>query len=627
MRQRMTSITKWSVVLAGLTGLCWLAGFDVPSAHAQGYMQGQRGSSGFGPQGRAPMMSPRGGMTGMAGRGGMHGGYRPGWGHRGMGMGYGLPLGVIGAPYRAPYIEAPYRAIERNDDPVESRQSRRSRRKTAVRERKPRKPSTAVTASGMSYVRYAPNTYPACAHGDGAMSGECNGRPFVADLGGDGPPPRDQNSGPRRNAAQAAVTRNYLPGEIVAEIAAMPDGALAVLARRHRLERMASQNFPLTGSTVSLFRIVGRRTVGQVQAELRADAAVRSAQPNFRYVLQDQKTTGAVTEGDPAQYALAKLRLPEAHALAHGKGIVVAVIDSAIDADHPELAGSIAASFDALDSKDGPHVHGTGIAGAIVAHARLMGSAPSAKILAIRAFGVTQGAAESTSFTILRSLDYAATHGAQIINMSFAGPKDALVSRGIAAAATKGIVMVAASGNAGPKSPPLYPAADADVIAVSATDVDDRLFAASNRGGHIAVAAPGVDIFLPAPGGKYQMTSGTSFSAAYVSGLAALILERNPALEPADVRAILTTSARDLGAPGRDDLFGAGEADAYGAVQAVPDGAVPAGTVPVMAVSDPAPAAAASDAAATTTGEAAPASEPQPAPAGMESRGADPSAK
>src|SRR6185312_7265012 len=260
--------------------------------------------------------------------------------------------------------------------------------------------------------------------------------------------------------------------------------------------------------TVSLFRIVGRRPVEDVQRELRADAAVRSAQPNFRYVLQDQKTAAAAIEGDPAQYALAKLRLPEAHTLAHGKGIVVAVIDSAIDSDHPELAGSIAGSFDALDSRDGPHVHGTGIAGAIVAHARLMGSAPSAKILAIRAFGVSQGTAESTSFTILRSLDYAAAHGAQIVNMSFAGPKDALVGRGIAAAAAKGIVMVAASGNAGPKSPPLYPAADAGVIAVSATDADDHLFIASNRGSHIALAAPGVDIFLPAPGGKYQMTSG-----------------------------------------------------------------------------------------------------------------------
>src|SRR6185312_6505486 len=114
--------------------------------------------------------------------------------------------------------------------------------------------------------------------------------------------------------------------------------------------------------TVSLFRIVGRRPVEDVQRELRADAAVRSVQPNFRYVLQDQATAEAASEGDPAQYALAKLRLPKAHTLAHGKGVTVAVIDSGIDAAHPELAGSIAASFDVLDSKEGPHVHGTGIA-------------------------------------------------------------------------------------------------------------------------------------------------------------------------------------------------------------------------------------------------------------------------
>lgn len=177
--------------------------------------------------------------------------------------------------------------------------------------------------------------------------------------------------------------------------------------------------------------------------------------------------------------------------------------------------------------------------------------------------------AESTSFVILKSLDYAAAHDARIVNMSFAGPRDPLVERGVAAAAAKGMVLVAASGNAGPKSPPLYPAANPRVIAVSATDAADRLFPASNRGGHIAVAAPGVDIFLPAPDGKYQMTSGTSFSAAYVSGLAALMLERNPEIKPDELRAILTRTARDLGAPGRDDLFGAGEADAFGAVSAV----------------------------------------------------------
>jgi subtilisin family serine protease len=167
--------------------------------------------------------------------------------------------------------------------------------------------------------------------------------------------------------------------------------------------------------------------------------------------------------------------------------------------------------------------------------------------------------------------------------MSFAGPKDGLIERGIAAAAAKGIVMIAAAGNAGPKSPPLYPAANGNVIAVGATDAQDKLFAASNRGSHIAVTAPGVDIFLPAPDEKFQMTSGTSFSAAYVSGLAALMLERNPALKPDDLREILVKTARDLGAPGRDDLFGAGQVDAYAAVMAV--AAAPA--VPVAAASAP----------------------------------------
>ena len=140
--------------------------------------------------------------------------------------------------------------------------------------------------------------------------------------------------------------------------------------------------------------------------------------------------------------------------------------------------------------------------------------------------------------------------------------------------------MVAASGNAGAKSPPLYPAANANVIAVSATDASDKLFAASNRGSHIAIAAPGVDIFLPAPDGKYQMTSGTSFSAAYISGLAALMLERNPALKPGDLRAILMRTARDLGSPGRDDQFGAGAADAFAAVSAIAAPEVPLAAIP-----------------------------------------------
>jgi subtilisin family serine protease len=424
--------------------------------------------------------------------------------------------------------------------------------------------------------RTTPNlkTYRGCNYAYRDSNGACSDQPISsADGGSGGASGKGKSNGPRRNNLEVAQGVRATANEILAVI----DRSQAdELARRHRLTRLASQNFPLVGATIGLFRITDGRTVDVVSRELERDG-VRSVQPNFRYVLQEQQAV--LTEGDPAQYALATLRLPEAHTLAHGANVTIAVIDSGIDLKHPELAGAISDSFDALGSKEGPHVHGTGIAGVIVAHARLMGSAPAANIVAIRAFATAPSGAESTSFVVLKALDYAASHGAQIVNMSFAGPKDALIERGIAAAASKGIVMVAAAGNAGPKSPPLYPAANPNVIAVSATDAHDKLFAASNRGSHIAIAAPGVDIFLPAPDEKYQMTSGTSFSAAYISGLVALMLERNPALKPEEVRATLMKTARDLGSPGRDDLFGAGEADAFAAVSAV-------ASAPVAAVSD-----------------------------------------
>ena len=98
-------------------------------------------------------------------------------------------------------------------------------------------------------------------------------------------------------------------------------------------------------------------------------------------------------------------------------------------------------------------------------------------------------------------------------------------------------------------------------------DADDRLFDKANRGTHIAVAAPGVAILAAAPGESYQMQSGTSFSAAQVSGVAALLLERNRQLDPVAIRRILTSTARDLGPAGHDDQFGSGLVDAFSAVE------------------------------------------------------------
>ena len=408
-----------------------------------------------------------------------------------------------------------------------------------------------------------------CSYAYRSSNGECNSDPGSSGGGGGGTGNGSAGNGKSSTSRSRAVTTTLnlqsIANELVAETIALTGDQADALARRHGLRRIALQNVPLIGATIGLFRIADGRSTEVHRRDPASDASVRSVQLNYRYLLQRQAVP---SEGDPAQYVVAKLRLNEAHTLAHGSNIRIAVIDSGIDASHPELANSIIASFDALGSSEAAHVHGTAVAGAIASHGRLIGSAPAAQLVAIRAFAQGKLGQESNSYVVLRALDYAAANRAQIVNMSFAGPKDPLIARGIDALAGKGIVMVAAAGNAGAKSPPLYPAASAHVIAVSGTDAQDQLFTASNRGSYVAIAAPGVDIFLPAPDQKYQVTSGTSFSAAYVSGVAALMLERNPELKADELLAILMQTARDLGSPGRDDQFGAGEADAFAATAA-----------------------------------------------------------
>jgi subtilisin family serine protease len=189
------------------------------------------------------------------------------------------------------------------------------------------------------------------------------------------------------------------------------------------------------------------------------------------------------------------------------------------------------------------------------------------RLLAVRAFSGTSEGAQGTTFNILKGLDWAASRDARIVNMSFAGPTDPMLREMVARAHAHGMVLIAAVGNAGPRSPPLYPAAYAEVIGVTATDADDKLLPLANRGAYVAVAAPGVDILADAPEEKYQITTGTSVAAAEVSGIVALLLERNPKLTPADVRRILQASARRLGAGERDDNFGSGLIDPLKALQ------------------------------------------------------------
>jgi subtilisin family serine protease len=377
--------------------------------------------------------------------------------------------------------------------------------------------------------------------------------------------PVQPSAQPRRTSGvPVAGERRFIANEVVIEVAGRPSQQeVDALARRHQLNRQESQAFELSGTTMFRWTIPDGRNVSTVIRSLEADANILSVQPNYRYLLQQSKT------GEGIQYAVAKLRLPRAHEIARGERVLIAVIDSGIDVEHPELRGTIADVFNPAGGDGSAHAHGTSIAGAIVAQSKLTGVAPSARILAVRAFDPAAGSAEGTTFSILKGLEWATGKSARVINMSFAGPQDPIMARFLAAAGKRGIVLVAAAGNAGPKSPPLFPASDPNVIAVTATDLDDKLFQGSNRGHHIAVAAPGVNLLLPTPGGGYGMTTGTSFAAAHVSGIAALILEREPELTPDSVRRVLLSTARDLGPAGRDKDFGAGLADAFEALQSL----------------------------------------------------------
>lgn len=362
--------------------------------------------------------------------------------------------------------------------------------------------------------------------------------------------------------APPAGEQRFVPNEVLLNIpAGISAPALSAIARRHRLTQLETRNFTLPPRRLARVRINDGRPVAAVIRSLQQEASILGAQPNYYYSLE-QAGPGA---SDPTQYAVGKMRLAQAHALAKGESIRVAVIDTAIDARHPDLAGAVAASYDAIGKSDTPHFHGTGIASVIAAHGKLTGAAPAVKVLAVAAFSSL--GAQGSSWHILGGLDWAGTANADVINMSFAGPSDPEMQLKIAALRRKGAVLVAAAGNAGPKARPLYPAAYPEVIAVTATDIDDKIFDKANRGTHIAVAAPGVAILAAAPNESYQMQSGTSFAAAQVSGVAALLLERNRRLDGASIRRILTSTARDLGPAGHDDQFGAGLVDALGAVE------------------------------------------------------------
>jgi subtilisin family serine protease len=372
---------------------------------------------------------------------------------------------------------------------------------------------------------------------------------------------------PSRRAFTTAEQPPYRANELLVTLQGQdPDALAGQLAQAFNLTIQESQAFTLLADRrVYRFGIPDNRAVEGLALAVATIPGVAQTSPNFYHFLQ------GAGGGDAGwlQYALPKLRIPDTEGLVSGRGVTIAVIDSGVDTDHPALKRANIMFFDAVEGgvKD-PDAHGTAITGIIAGKGDVNGIAPGAKILAIRAFAPERlGAAPiTTSMALARATDMAVARGARVVNMSFAGPRDPLLQSLIEAAYGKNIVFVAAAGNQGPQAPASYPAAYEQVIGITATDENDGLYAMANRGPYVSIAAPGVDILVPVTGQGLDYMSGTSFAAAHISGIAALLMERNAKLGPEDIRSILLNAAHDLGKAGYDEDFGAGLADAYGAL-------------------------------------------------------------
>lgn len=242
-------------------------------------------------------------------------------------------------------------------------------------------------------------------------------------------------------------------------------------------------------------------------------------------------------------------------------GVKIGVIDTSFDMSHPALKSR---SHDLKDFRSSPMAaksdwHGTAVLSVLAGDSQSAtpGIVPDAHFLLAATFGAgPDGQASADAVSVLAALSWL-DGKADIINMSFSGPRNEEIELAIRAMAVKGVVFVAAAGNRGPNGPASYPAAYSEVIAVTAVAHDRRGYRHATHGDYIDVAAPGVDVTAALPLGKSGLRTGTSFAAPFVTGLlAAMPAVRRGAMTKSDLMARISTD--DLGEPGRDPVFGEG---------------------------------------------------------------------
>jgi type VII secretion-associated serine protease mycosin len=278
------------------------------------------------------------------------------------------------------------------------------------------------------------------------------------------------------------------------------------------------------------------------------------------------------------QWHLSFLDINKVHELSQGEGIVVAVIDSGIDAQHPDLSGNVLTGFDVVaggsgngwGDKDG---HGTGMAGLIAAHGHgpgnadgALGVAPKAKILPVR---IDTGSGLGAGDAMALAVDGAVKRGAKVISISVTSSPEGAYDA-IQRALKAGVIVVAASGNRPKQEFIGDPAAYPGVVAVGAVGKDGNVADLSVRGKALSLTAPGTEVVSTNFNDDYRIGNGTSDSAALVAGAAAVVWSKFPQLTNQQVVEQLTRTAKDKGAPGRDDEYGFGVVDIVKALTTAP---------------------------------------------------------
>lgn len=433
--------------------------------------------------------------------------------------------------------------------------------------------------SGADVNSHAKHDFPVAFDASGLAPGEYQGRVVVkcVNCGAEKGCTQDRDVLHIYMTVEAQRAADFVPGRVVVMIpfdsAAGVEATAKQLGAEHGLKVEEVSRLDSLQAALVVYALPAGTDVLSTIAELEPDVLL--AQPDFLYSTFAPATQAANTPPALA-YGPRLIGADRLRGTVTGKGVRVALIDTGLDAGHPALQGKIVEQADMTGKGFSADVHATLLAGIIAADSKsgngISGIAPGVEIVAIKACQPQSAQtiqAQCWSITLAKGLDFAIEKKAAVINMSLGGPggvEDKLLKRMVDEAVGRGIVVVAAAGNDGPKSLPGFPAALPNVVAVTAVDSKEQLYAYATQGDFIALAAPGVEILSTSPGGKALVSSGTSLAAAFVSGTAALVLQQQPKLSPRSLQALLERTAKDLGPPGKDPQFGAGLVDACRAV-------------------------------------------------------------